>query len=96
VLQNFQKSNLMQHIKRFPGDQDYISSVITQQQRRYIDSERVKSWRWQCLDGGYDFKKKQWKTPGSGTVIGNSAILIFHGSPKPHDIQDSVIAQYWG
>jgi hypothetical protein len=61
-----------------------------------FNQEQVKSWRWQCLDGGYDFRKKQWKTPNSGTLINyNTSILVFHGNPKPHEILDPAIVQHW-
>jgi hypothetical protein len=96
VWRNFLELNLAQTVKRFHGDQDYINSVITEQQRRYFNPEWVKSWRWQCLDGGYDFKRRIWATPGSGTNIkDNTTILVFHGNPKPHEIQDPVIKQFW-
>jgi hypothetical protein len=94
---NFQDLDIAQTVKRFHGDQDYISSVITEQQRRYFNTEWVKSWRWQCLDGGYDFKRRTWLSPGSGTDINdNTTIMVFHGNPKPHEIQDPVIQQFWG
>ena len=96
VWRNFQDLSLAQTMKRFHGDQDYINSVITEQQRRYFNPEWVKSWRWQCLDGGYDFKRRTWLTPGSGTNINdNTAILVFHGNPKPDQVQDLVIQQHW-
>jgi hypothetical protein len=96
VWKNFLDLNLEQTMKRFRGDQDYINSVITEQQRRYFNPELVKSWRWQCLDGGYDFKRRTWLTPGSGTNINdNTAILVFHGDPKPDQTQDSVIVKNW-
>jgi hypothetical protein len=96
VWRNFLDLDLAQTVKRFHGDQDYINSVVTEQQRRYFNPDLVKSWRWQCLDGGYDFKRRTWLTPGSGTNINdNTAILVFHGNPKPHEIQDSVIVKSW-
>lgn len=96
VWNNFLELDLAQTMKRFHGDQDYINSVITEQQRRYFNTEWVKSWRWQCLDGGYDFKRRVWLTPGSGTnVTDNTAIMVFHGDPKPSQIQDSVIQEHW-
>ena len=96
VWRSFLDLNLAQTLKRFHGDQDYINSVITEQQRRYFNPEWVKSWRWQCLDGGYDFKRRTWITPGSGTnITDNTNILVFHGNPKPHEIQDSVIKHHW-
>jgi hypothetical protein len=96
VWRNFQELDLAQTIKRFHGDQDYINSVITEQQRRYFNTDLVKSWRWQCLDGGYDFKRRMWKSPGSGTNINDStAILVFHGDPKPDQTQDLVVIKNW-
>jgi hypothetical protein len=96
VWRNFQDLNLAQTVKRFHGDQDYLNSVITEQQRRYFNTEWVKSWRWQCLDGGYDFKRRIWLSPGSGTnVKDNTTILVFHGNPKPDQITDPVIVRHW-
>jgi hypothetical protein len=96
IWNTFQLTDLHQTMRKFPGDQDYLSSVIEPQRLRFFDSTRVKSWRWQCLDGGYDFKHRRWKTPGSGTdVKDGTAILIFHGNPKPDQTQDPVIVQHW-
>ena len=83
-------------MQKYHGDQDYISSLIPQNQRRFFNENYIKSWRWECLDGGYDFRKKRHNSPGSGTVIPKHAsILVFHGSPKPADISDLVIQQHW-
>ena len=96
VWRNFLNLDLAQTVKRFHGDQDYVNSVITEQQRRYFNTEWVKSWRWQCLDGGYDFKRRTWKSPESGTNIkDDTTILVFHGNPKPDQTTDPVIVQHW-
>lgn len=96
VWKNFQELNLKQTISRFAGDQDYLNSVITAQHRRFFNTDYVKSWRWQCLDGGYDFKRRIWKTPGSGTQLTNTtSVLVFHGQPKPHEIVDPIIVNNW-
>jgi hypothetical protein len=92
----FVQQDLTMTMQRYRGDQDYISAVIPENQRRFFDITRVQSWRWQCLDGGYDFRKKRHFSVGSGTTIPeNSSVLIFHGSPKPANISDLVIQQYW-
>jgi len=83
-------------VRKYRGDQDYISDVIPVAQRRFFHTEWVKSWRWQCLDGGFDFARRKYLTPGTGTTIDNdTSILIFHGHPKPHEIADSVIVNHW-
>jgi hypothetical protein len=96
VYDSFIAENLESVRQRFRGDQDYISAVVPIDQRRFLDTNRVKSWRWQCLDGGYDFAKKQHYNPGAGThFTEESSILVFHGNPKPHEIADTVIQEFW-
>jgi len=96
VWQNFQQQNLEQIMKQYRGDQDYLTTTIENSHVRYLDSERVKSWRWECLDGGYNFKRRNYQSAGLNTIIPSQTdILVFHGHPKPVDLQDPVIAKHW-
>ena len=82
--------------RRFPGDQDYITHSIPVQQRQFFEDRYFESYRWQCLDGGYDFRRRQYAKPGAGVQIaGDTAVVVFHGSPKPHEVQDPTIVQLW-
>jgi hypothetical protein len=83
-------------MKKFHGDQDYIGSVITQDRRRFLDVNNVVSWRWQCQEGGYDFRRRSGRTPGSGaTIPATASVLVFHGTPKPDKITDAQVLQHW-
>ena len=96
VWKNFLELDLKQTMNRFAGDQDYLNSVISQLHRRFFNTDYIKSWRWQCLDGGYDFRRRIWATPNSGTQLTDStSVLIFHGRPKPHEIIDPIIVNNW-
>jgi len=96
VWDTFIQQNLTTMMQKHQGDQDYISSMIPQNQRRFFNQTYIKSWRWECLDGGYNFQKKRHNSPGTGTLLPkNSSVLVFHGSPKPADILDSVVLQHW-
>lgn len=96
VYTDFLDRGINQIMRRHQGDQDYVSEVITQPQRRFLDQERIKSWRWQALDGGFDFTRRTYLNPGSGTQLDkNTSVLIFHGKPKPAEIQDPVVLQHW-
>jgi hypothetical protein len=96
VWQAFKRQDLKKILMKYPGDQDYINDAIGSADRRFFDTARVKSWRWQCLDGGFNFKRKCYQNPGTGTVIDQRAsVLIFHGTPKPGEIQDSVVNGFW-
>jgi hypothetical protein len=96
VYDSFKRENLEQVFRRYYGDQDYITQAISPTDRRFFDHDCIKSWRWECKDGGWDFKKRIFLTPNTGTVIPEkTSVLVFHGKPKPGDVQDPVIAQHW-
>jgi hypothetical protein len=96
VYEEFSKADLKQITKKYHGDQDYVDEIISVRQRRYFAIDRVKSWRWQCLNGGYNFKQRTYFEPNSGTTIPHkTSVLIFHGNPKPKNVQDPVIVEHW-
>jgi hypothetical protein len=96
IWETFAQQDLTTTMRKYPGDQDYISAVIPQNQRRFFDTNRVQSWRWQCLDGGYNFRKRRHQLPGTGTQITDStSIMIFHGNPKPEQITDQTVTAHW-
>jgi hypothetical protein len=95
VWDNFNCNNMTQNLK-YRGDQDYISDIIHSKMRRFLDTDQVQSWRWQCLDGGYDFTRKRHRTPGTGTtLLETTSVLVFHGKPKPDQVQDPIIVKHW-
>lgn len=88
-----QDFNIIQ--RRYPGDQDFLNEIIPQSHRRYINEKSVKSWKWECSDGGVDFKTGKNVNPGTGTTLSSASVLVFHGSPKPHQLLDSVVVKHW-
>jgi hypothetical protein len=48
------------------------------------------------LDGGFNFSKRKYLAPNTGTVVDeNTSILVFHGTPKPHEISDPSVQTHW-
>jgi hypothetical protein len=96
LWKHFKKENLLRILSQYHGDQNFIGEHIPEHQRRYFDTERIKSWRWQCLDGGYDFRKKRYLQPSTGTRVDHrTSVLVFHGRPKPGEVQDPIITEHW-
>jgi hypothetical protein len=96
VYKNFKGLDLHQTMLKYRGDQDFVTDQVKTTCLRFFDQNRVKSWRWQCLDGGYDFQYRKHRAPGQGTLIdGNTSVLVFHGNPKPHKINDKVVQDLW-
>jgi hypothetical protein len=83
-------------IRQYHGDQDLLSEVIPRDCRAYFDHDLVRSWRWEIKDGGIDTRTRRYLRPGTGsTVPPGTAVMVFHGNPKPHDTHDPVIHQLW-
>jgi hypothetical protein len=96
IWDRFSQADFKAIIKSYPGDQDYIGAVLDVNQRRFADDFRFESFRWQCLDGGYDFARRRHLKPGTGVQIqSGTSVVVFHGNPKPHQTTDSVIREYW-
>lgn len=96
VYNDFDFKSVAKRRSVWHGDQDYIHQAIPDKQIHYLDTSRIRSWKWELLDGGYDFKIRRHRTPKSGTVIDDvTSVLIFHGNPKPHEIDDTVIMDHW-
>jgi hypothetical protein len=96
IYRDFDPGEVAYRRSPWHGDQDYIQEKISIGQVAYFNQMHVKSWRWELLDGGYDFKHRKHKNPGSGTVLPNdTSIMIFHGNPKPHEIHDQTVLQHW-
>lgn len=83
-------------VGQYRGDQDLVSALIPVEKRRFFNTNWVKSWRWQCFDGGFNFSKRKYLAPGTGTTMSDdTSILVFHGTPKPHEITDPVVLVHW-
>jgi hypothetical protein len=96
IYEEFARKDFATILKKYRGDQDYITDCFLPDRRRFFDIERVASWRWQAFDGGYDHHKRIYRHPGTGTQLAkNNSILIFHGQPKPDSIQDPLILEHW-
>lgn len=96
IWDRFSQADFKATIKSYPGDQDYLGAVLDVNQRRFFDDFRFESYRWQCLDGGYDFAKRKHLKPNSGVKIqSGTSVVVFHGNPKPAQVHDPVIQQLW-
>ena len=96
IWQEFSTKNLEQIRKKYHGDQDYITAEIPDKDRRTFEQKYIMSWRWQALDGGLNFGTRVYKEPGTGTTFGNeTSVLVFHGTPKPHEVKDPEIVKHW-
>jgi len=81
---------------RFHGDQDYIDSKLDPTRLRYFDTNRIKSYKWEVKEGGYDFRRRKHNNPGETTwPADDTSVLVFHGNPNPEDENHPLLQQHW-
>ena len=97
IWDDFVKLPINDVVKRWPGDQDYLGHVLSVNQRRFFDDRLLESYRWQTIDGGYDFQRRRHREPGAGIRIApDTAVVVFHGQPKPHQLPQCELRTIWG
>lgn len=84
LWEKFANSDPYQEVKKHNGDQDYIDSNLAPNQRAYFPESSMTSWRWQAQQHNAD-----------AIIPSTTSVLIFHGSPKPHEVTDPQIVTLW-
>ena len=96
VWTEFAKRNLADVVRQYHGDQDLINALVPPARRQFFEDRRVQSWRWQAHDGGWDFAARRARQPNTGTKLNpDVSVWVFHGRPKPHQIQDELVQLHW-
>lgn len=89
--------NDLNQSKRMHGDQDWIYSQIKHNFQFWPD-EWIRSYKWEIRNRNDVIKiglKRQFKEIANPTVDSRTKILVFHGDPKPSDVQDPIIVDNW-
>ena len=96
VYDNFDRSIVKKHRTRYHGDQDYIHAQVCNDQLRYFDVDKIKSYKWQVKEGGYNFSTRKFYKPGEICwPTADTSILVFHGNPNPHEESHPIIKEHW-
>lgn len=96
IWDNISNINIHTITSRFRGDQDYLQTVIDKSRLKYFPLDKIVSWRWQALRGSNPAQTRIRPNVNAGTEITpDNSVLVFHGQPKPHQINDPVIQKFW-
>jgi hypothetical protein len=96
VWQQFNDRGVNRVVGQHHGDQDFLHTVIDYNDRRYFEDKFFQSYRWQVAEGGWDFKHRRPNFPGSGISVGQDCtMVVFHGNPKPHQINNELTVKFW-
>lgn len=80
---------------RFRGDQDYIQSVLKPDQIKFFPHDKILSWRWQALKNSSPQPRFKPNVSAGTDITPQASVLVFHGYPKPHELQDPVVQKFW-
>lgn len=88
----------LNQIHLFHGDQDFLNKYLVND-FEYFPDIWMQSYKWEIRDRKELVKygnKVNFATKIEPTINKHTKILIFHGDPKPSDIQDDIIINNWG
>lgn len=96
IWADFNNQNLGLIMNQYHGDQDYITQILRGGDKKFLPEEWAKSWRWQIKDGGMDMRRRVYLNPHAGSVVPpQTSLVVFHGTPKPHEVTDEAISTHW-
>ena len=79
------------------GDQDWIYSQIRNNFQFWPD-DWIRSYKWEIRSRNDIIKiglKRQFKEVANPAIDPRTKILVFHGDPKPEEVQDPIIVDNW-
>ena len=97
---DFVWNNLIRDItitRKLHGDQDWIFNQIRQNFVFWPD-EWIRSYKWEIRSRNDVIKvglKRQFKEVANPKIEPGTKILVFHGDPKPDEVQDPIIVDNW-
>lgn len=84
---------LEKNMEKYRGDQDFIQ--VYAKSKFFWPDELAMSWKWECWNGG-KLNPNVYKHNNDETIIKpTTAILVFHGKPKPEHCEDPKIVEWW-
>ena len=62
-----------------------------------IPDGKIASYRWEVLHGGMDMRTRAYPHRREIDVLidPDTSIVVFHGDPKPHQLDNNILKQYW-
>lgn len=96
---NYLWSNLKNNTlltKRYKGDQDYIWDIC-KKEISFFPNKWILSYKWEVRDRSEltNDKPKRFTTIRNPEIDKDTSILVFHGNPKVHMVQDKIILDNW-
>jgi hypothetical protein len=86
-----------QEAQTLQGDQDWIWKICRANITFWPD-EWIMSYKWEIRSRDeliFQNGKRQFKTVASPPIPSQCSVLVFHGDPKPEDVQDQFIVDNW-
>lgn len=83
--------------RRMHGDQDWIYSQLKNQEI-FWPEEWIQSYKWEIRNKTDVVKignRRVFKDVVNPVIKPDTNILVFHGDPKPDEVQDPVVVQNW-
>ena len=92
IWQKFNKDPIY-YVRKYRGDQDWFDDELENQV--LWPSDWIKSWKWEVYLGGLKSPNGSKYYSDITIMPKNCCILVFHGKPNPHEVDDPLVKNFW-
>lgn len=85
--------NSIQHVRKFRGDQDYFDEYV--KDKVCWPKKWAMSWKWEVYNGGMVESNSNKYYKNVTTIEDETSMLVFHGKPDPHEVQEDIVKLNW-
>lgn len=77
-------------MRQYHGDQDFLNKEVEPNDKDYLPTDKIKSYRWEVCKGGIDFTTRAYPNAGKPRdhILNPCSVIVFHGKPNPHEVKD--------
>ena len=84
---------------RMHGDQDWIYKEMSTQSYEFWPDDWIQSYKWEIRNKNDIIRsqnnKRVFRTKENPKIKDSTSILVFHGEPKPNEVEDPIVVDNW-
>lgn len=93
IIYNAYAQNPIEYAKKFRGDQDWFDEHV--KDKVWWPKKWAMSWKWEVYNGGIIESNSERYYDVVTNIDNDTSLLVFHGKPDPHNVDNPIINENW-
>jgi len=85
-------TNVAEIVRKYRGDQDFIHEQLCSK-LHWWPQHWAMSWKWEFYRGGKTAPNGEYRSKQPMVLHPDTSVVVFHGSPKPHEVE--LVSTLW-